>query len=182
MWGVTASLDTPCPPSRGLDRRGFGAVVLAAVGTGLGATTLTSCASGGDEDAPDALLPLAEAAARDAAELAAAGDGRPREEAARLQRVAGARRVHAETLRAEIARLAPSSSGSPATGTPAPAGAGGTPAAGAVTCPPLAEVRDRLRRDAELARGVATRATGYRSSLAASVSAACTSAAEVVLG
>ena len=48
-------------------------------------------------------------------------------------------------------------------------------------CPPLDEVRSRLRGDASRATEVAVDTDGTRAELAASVAAACISAVEVVL-
>ena len=131
--------------------------------------TVGACALPRPVDEPDPLLELAEAADRDARELVSA-DASHGEDAGRLRRIGDVRRAHAEHLAAEIRRLAPEGETTIGIGT-------GTPP----VCPPLEEVRTRLRADARRAGEVAVSAEGYRAELAAAVSAACTAAVEVVL-
>ncbi|MFN3601833.1 MAG: ubiquinol-cytochrome c reductase iron-sulfur subunit N-terminal domain-containing protein [Dietzia sp.] len=148
-----------------VSRRRF--VAVTAVATGL--VVAGGCAVPLIDDEPDPLLQLAEAADRDARELAAA-DASHGTDVARLRRIADARRTHAERLSVEIGPTdsaeAPSNGAEP-----------DTPA----ICPPIDEVRTRLRDDARRAGEVAVASRGQRAELAAAVSAACTTAVEVVL-
>ncbi|MDV8000428.1 hypothetical protein [Rhodococcus sp. IEGM 1408] len=153
---------TSSPP---VSRRRF---VASTVGV-AGLVVAGGCALPTVDDEPDPLLRLAAAAERDALELGAA-DASHGEDAARLRRVADARRVHAEQLSAEIRRLAPEAA--PTNGVEP------TPPA---VCPPIGEVRIRLRDDAKRAAEVAVASRGHRAALASSVSAACTAAVEVAL-
>lgn len=118
---------------------------------------------------PDPFGALAEAAARDARELGAA-DASHGSDAARLRRIADVRRVHADHLTAEVLRLDPEGSAT-----------GDEPPPATAVCPPIGEVRERLRADARRAAEQAAASEGYRAELAAAVSAACTAAVEVVL-
>ena len=121
------------------------------------------------DDDPDRLRLLAEAADRDARQLAAA-DASHGEDVARLRRIGEARRVHADRLTAELDRPAPDDAPSDGVDPDQPA-----------ICPPIGEVRARLRDDARRAAEVAVDSRGYRAELAAAVSAACTTAVEVTL-
>ncbi|HMT48802.1 hypothetical protein [Dietzia sp. UBA5065] len=154
-------LSAPAPLSR---RRFVG--LTAGVG---GLVAAGGCTPPRAADEPDPLQQLADAAERDARELAAA-DATHGEDVARLRRIADARRTQAERLSAEIRRLAPegTAEGTAETGPPP-------------VCPPIGQVRARMRDDARRAGEVAESSRGYRSELAASVSAACTAALEVVL-
>lgn len=155
----------PDSPALPLSRRRF---VAAAAGlTALAAAG--GCALPEPTREPDRLLPLHEAAERDALELGAA-DASHGGDVARLHRIARVRRVHADRLGEEIARLSPpETSAQDEILRPAP------------VCPPLAEVRDRMRTDARRAADVAVGAEGYRAELAAAIAAACTAAVEVTL-
>ena len=131
------------------------------------------CALPAVVDRPDPLIPLIDAAARDARELAAA-DATHGDRVGALRGIADARRVHADAL-AGLADTADEGEGEgegeeqPATPAPPP------------VCPPVDEVRARLRADAALAADVAAEIDGARAEIAGAVSAACTAAAEVVL-
>lgn len=162
---------TPTPaPVTGphLSRRRF---VAASAGL-VGMAAAGGCALREPTREPDPLLALAAAAGRDALELGAA-DASHGPDAPRLVRIGLVRRVHADRLNQEIRRLnPPEPSGTSTTGEnlrPAP------------VCPPLAEVRQRLRADARRAAELATASEGYRAELCAAVAAACTAAVEVVL-
>lgn len=156
----------PLPAPAPLSRRRF---VAAAAGV-AGLVAAGGCGLPAVDDAPDPLLELAEAAGRDADELAVA-DASHGESVAPLRLIADARRVHAERLYEEIARQRDADAEPPREILrPAP------------VCPPLEEVRSRLRADARRAAEVAAGTEGYRASLVAAVSASCTAAVEVVLG
>ena len=146
-----------------LSRRRF---VGAAVGV-TGLAVANGCALPAVVERPDPLIPLIDAAARDARELAAA-DATHGDRVGALRRIADARRVHADAL-AELADTADEGEEQPVTSTPPP------------VCPPVDEVRARLRADAALAADVAAETDGDRAEIAGAVSAACTAAAEVVL-
>lgn len=166
----------PSPTPTRISRRRF---VAASAGL-AGLMTAGACALPAPGEAPDPFLRLAEAADRDARELAAA-DASHGAHVTGLRRVAQARRVHAERLFDEIRRRADDDAGAIGTGTGA--GPTGTDDSGAatVTCPPIDEVRARLNADARAAGDAAVASEDYRAELAASVSAACTAALEVVL-
>lgn len=146
-----------------LSRRQF---VVAAAGV-AGLAVATGCALPTVSDPTDTLLGLLDAAERDARELAAA-DASHGEWAGDLRRIGEVRRVHAERLAGIVRR--PTEEGQPTT---APGGP--------VVCPPVAEVRSRLRADAAGAAEAATLSEGARAEIAGAVSAACTAAAEVEL-
>lgn len=125
------------------------------------------CALPAVVDRPDPLIPLIDAATRDARELAAA-DATHGDRVGALRRIADARRMHADAL-AGLTDTADEGEEQPATPAPPP------------VCPPVDEVRARLRADAALAADVAAEIDGARAEIAGAVSAACTAAAEVVL-
>lgn len=150
-----------------LSRRRFVAVTAGLAGLFVtGGCTLPEATP---EDDP--LERLARAAARDARELAAA-DASHGSDAARLRRVGGVRGTHSDRLAAEVDRRNTNPAGGPGPGPDDDA----TP-----ICPPIDEVRTRLRNDAADAAEVAAESEGYRAELATAVSAACTAALEVVL-
>lgn len=149
-----------------VSRRRF--VAVTAVATGL--VVAGGCAVPLVDDEPDPLLELAEGADRDARELAAANASHG-DDVARLHRIADARRTHAEQLSAEIG---------PTDSTEAPSNGAEADPPPAI-CPPIGEVRTRLRDDARRAGEVAVASRGSRAELAAAVSAACATAVEVVL-
>lgn len=160
-----------------VSRRRFVAVTAVATGMALAG----GCALPPADDEPDPLLALAVAAARDARELAAA-DASHGDDAPRLRRIADARRIHAERLSAEIGAAEIDAAEVEPGDTAEPIDTADVPGAGSpAVCPPIGEVRERLREDARRAGEVAVDSRGYRSELAASVSAACTTAVEVVL-
>lgn len=148
-----------------LSRRRF---VGAAIGV-TGFAVAGGCALPAVVDRPDPLIPLIDAAVRDARELAAA-DAIHGDRVGALRRIADARRMHADAL-AGLTDTADEGEGEeePATLPPPP------------VCPPVDEVRARLRADAALAADVAAESDGDRAEIAGAVSAACTAAAEVVL-
>lgn len=148
-----------------LSRRRFLAVSSGVVGLAVA----TGCAVPTADDSPDPILELIRAAERDAREFAAA-DASHGKYADALRRLAEVRRIHAERLGELVDD--PAASGTAAT-TPPPGAA--------ASCPPIAEVRTRLRGDADQAAGVAVAADGARAELTGSVSAACTAAVEVEL-
>ncbi|MGN0102187.1 MAG: hypothetical protein ACI39C_14715 [Dietzia sp.] len=153
----------PHPAPVVVSRRTF---VTAAAGlTGLAA--VGGCALPAVVDRPDPLVPVLDAALRDSRELAAA-DATHGDRVGALRRIAEARRVHAVSL-GELTDL-------PDSGQTPPDAAQVTP-----ICPPVDEVRERLRADAALAAVVAAEVDGARAEIAGAVSAACTAAAEVVL-
>ncbi|MBS7547516.1 hypothetical protein [Dietzia massiliensis] len=127
------------------------------------------CALPAVVDRPDPLIPLIDAATRDARELAAA-DATHGDRVGALRRIADARRMHADAL-AGLTDTADEGEGEEQPATPAPP----------PVCPPVDEVRARLRADAALAADVAAEIDGARAEIAGAVSAACTAAAEVVL-
>ncbi len=166
---MTAS--TPVPVSgRRLSRRRF--VAASAAATGL--VAIGGCALPSPAPEVDPLIPVAEAARRDAREFAAA-DASHGADVSRLRQLAEVRRVHADRLDGEIARSA-GSDASIASGDDPPFEADTAP-----VCPPLGEVRSRLRTDGRVAADVAVAASGYRAELTAAIAAACVSAVEVVL-
>lgn len=146
-----------------LSRRRF---VAAAAGV-AGLAVTAGCALPAVTDDPDRLIDLLDAAERDAREFAAA-DASHGEWTGPLRRIAEVRRVHAERLSEIVER--PTAEGQPSTSPGAPA-----------VCPPVAEVRARLRGDAAGAAEVAVASKGARAEIAGAVSAACTAAAEVEL-
>ncbi|MFL0578455.1 hypothetical protein [Dietzia sp. 179-F 9C3 NHS] len=165
-----------------LSRRHFVAVTAGVAGlVAAGGCTLPE-----PEREPDPLLHLAKAADRDARELAAA-DASHGGDVGRLRRIGEVRRVHSERLSAEIRRVDPpgdddESGTDDGAAVDEQAGNAGSGDAGpAAVCPPIGEVRERMRADARRAAEVAASATGYRAELAAAVSAACVAAVEVVL-
>lgn len=180
-------------PGPSLSRRHFVAVTAGVAGlVAAGGCTLPD-----PEREPDPLLHLAEAADRDARELAAA-DASHGGDVGRLRRIGEVRRVHAERLGAEIRRVDPpgdddeagpddgaavaEQAGDAGSGDAGTEGTGpGAAGPAAVVCPPIGEVRERMRADARRAAEFAASATGYRAELAAAVSAACVAAVEVVL-
>ncbi|MDX2355603.1 twin-arginine translocation signal domain-containing protein [Dietzia sp. PP-33] len=159
-------------PAAPVSRRRF--VAVSAVVTGLAA--VGGCALPVVDDAPDPLVQLAEAADRDARELAAA-DVSHGDDVARLRRIAEARRTHFERLSAEIGRQTTTGEAPPDDVATEDGVATDRP----VTCPPVEEVRARLREDARRAAEVAVDSRGSRAEVTAAVSAACTAAVEVVL-
>lgn len=168
-------VDSPTP----LSRRRFVAVTAGLVGL----LAAGACAVPEPDREDDPLHRLAHSAARDARELAAA-DASHGDDAARLRRVGEVRRVHAERLGAEVDRQAagPTVAVDELIGSePTPTTAVADDRGGTVVCPPIDEVRARLRDDATAAAEVAAESEGYRAELAAAVSAACTAALEVVL-
>lgn len=154
----------PHYPPLVLTRRRFAAVAIGAAGLALAA----ACGSAA-EDTPDPILELIDAAERDARELAAA-DASHGERVSGLRRIAEARRVHAERLGELVV--------DPRTPDEATDSPGSQPDA---VCPPVDEVRRRLRADAERAGEVAVNSEGSRAEVTAAVAAACTAAVEVVL-
>ncbi|HJC30142.1 MAG TPA: hypothetical protein H9759_12190 [Candidatus Dietzia intestinipullorum] len=168
----------PVPTPTPLTRRGF---MTASAGL-VGLLSSGGCATSTTESEPDPLRRLADAATRDARELAAA-DASHGSDADRLRRIGGVRAVHAERLTDEIEREAgglqslTDAVGSSGSAAPSPGRDDAAPA----VCPPTDEVRRRLRADAGEAAEAAISAEGYRAELAAAVSAACTAALEVVL-
>lgn len=147
-----------------LTRRAFGALAAGTAGVAL----VGGCGPDETRTEADPLRSLAESARRDAAEFSAA-DASAGSAAPALRSLGGIRRQHAERLGEEIARLDPEGARA------------ASPTAPAATCPPVADVRTRLRDEARAARDAAASATGYRAALAASISACCLAAAEVVL-
>lgn len=132
----------------------------------------SACSVPGTEQAPDAVVELIRAAERDALEFGAA-DASHGPYLDVLRRLAEVRRIHAERL-SELIGQPEDTAG---TDTAEPASDAGTP----VTCPPVEEVRSRLRSDASRAADVAVGSEGVRAELTGSVSAACTAAVEVLL-
>lgn len=151
-----------------LSRRRFLAVSAGTVGT-VGLMATTGCAVPALDNTPDPILDLVLAAQRDAREFTAADDSHGGYVDA-LHRIGEARRVHAERLEAVLERPR-----DPETVTPS-----AEPQA-VVACPPVEEVRARLRADAAKATDVAVTAEGIRAELTGAVSAACTTAVEVLL-
>lgn len=155
----------PHSPTVVLTRRRF--IAVAAGATGLALTA--ACGTGPAVGDPDPILELLGAAERDARELAAA-DASHGDRAGALRRIADARRIHAERLGELIGepQAAEEMSDSPAPDS-------------AAVCPPVDEVRRRLRADAKHAGEIAVSSEGARAEIAAAVAAACTAAVEVVL-
>ena len=148
-----------------LSRRRFVAATAGVTGLVLAGGCVPLAA---DRD-PDPLLELLEAAERDAREFAAA-DASHGDLVTDLRGLAETRRVHADRLTALIDRA---EAGAETTTGPAEASA--------AVCPPVEQVRERLRSDARRAAEVTVDTDGPRAELAASVSASCTAAAEVLL-
>lgn len=156
----------PVVLTRPLSRRRFVAVT---AGVTAVAATAGSCSLPATIGDPDPLTELAEAAHRDTVQFAAA-DASHGDQVRALHRLAEVRRVHADRLDL----LA-----TPLPGELTPSTEESVDAQ--IICPPLAEVLSRLRGDASRAAEVAVVVEGPRAELAASVSAACTAAVEVVL-
>lgn len=158
----------PSPAPTALPRRTFLAVSTGAVGL----VVTSACSVPDTHKAPDAVLELIRAAERDALEFGAA-DASHGTYVDTLRRLADIRRIHAERLSELIEQPA----GTAETGAAVPTSDAGPP----VTCPPVDEVRTRLRTDASHAGEVAVGSVGVRAELTGSVSAACTAALEVLL-
>lgn len=157
----------PIAPGRLLSRRRF-------VGVTVGATGLLAaggCALPSSVVEPDPLLELAESARRDAEQFSAA-DALHGDHVRALHRLAAVRRTHADRLDELTGGLLTA-----VTSTPGPERDPGTPA----VCPPIDEVRSRLRDDAVRAADVVVDLEDTRAEVVAAVSAACTAAVEVVL-
>lgn len=154
-----------------LSRRRFLTVSCGAVGL----VVATGCAVPALEGSPDPVLDLIRAAERDAREFAAA-DASHGSYLDAIRRIADVRRVHAERL----GELVEFPQGTAAGGTD---GADASPAAPATpaVCPPVDEIRSRLRADAAGAADVASASDEVRAEITGAVSAACTAAVEVLL-
>lgn len=143
-----------------------------ALSSGLaGLAVATGCGVPAIEDTPDPVLELIRAAERDARDFAAADASHGAHRDAIL-RIADVRRVHAERL-AEL--VEPSAEPDVPESTPA------AETEADLACPPVDEVRSRLRADAGGAAEVAAASEGIRAELTGAVSAACTAAVEVLL-
>ena len=156
----------PIVLTRPLSRRRFIAVTAGA--TAL-AATVGGCSTPLSLGGPDPLVEIADAARRDAVQFAAA-DASHGDRIQILHTLAEVRRDHAERLQEMIEQPSPDVTSSAIEAEEAPP-----------VCPPLDEVRTRLRADASRATEVAVDAEGTRAELTASVAAACISAVEVVL-
>lgn len=148
-----------------LTRRRFLTVSSGAVGL----MVATGCAVPALEGTPDPVLELIRAAERDSREFAAA-DASHGTYLDAIRRIADVRRIHAERL-GELFEQPQDAATDEASADPAP------PA----TCPPVEEVRSRLRADAAGAAEVALASDEIRAELTGAVSAACTAAVEVLL-
>ena len=146
-----------------LSRRQFIAAAAAAAGLAVAG----GCALPAGIGHPDALIGLLDAAERDARELAAA-DASHGERAGALRRIADARRIHAQQLADLVERPDGDQRLTPSSASP-------------LVCPPVEEVRARLRVDAAGAAEAAAASEGARAEIAGAVSAACTAAVEVEL-
>ena len=152
-----------------LSRREFGVLATLSVA----ASGLVACAPAEPEE--DDLWSLLEAARADASDLASGADSGA-DGATALRRVAETREAHAESLAVEIARRSPGDSVPGSANSPGPS----EPAPEASPLD-LAAARARLADSADAARAVAVTKSEYRSELCASIAAACTAAAEVLL-
>lgn len=152
-----------------LSRRRF----LAASAGVMGAVAVTGCTGEEGDGVSDPVVELIRAAERDAREFAAADTSHGKYVDA-LRRIADVRRIHAERL-AELVELVetPPESTAATTTTAEPDSV--------VTCPPVGDVRARLRTDSGHASEVALESEGIRAELTGSVSAACITAVEVLL-
>lgn len=151
---------TPLP----LTRRRF-----LAVSSSAGLLMATGCALQKPEGTPDPVVELLLAAQRDAREFAAA-DSSHGQYVHALKRISEVRGVHAQRLEELVRTPSATESDVPDPASEAP-----------VVCPPVDEIRARLRSDADQARAVAVNSQGIRAELTGSVSAACVSAVEVLL-
>jgi hypothetical protein len=115
------------------------------------------------------VLELVLAAERDAREFAAA-DASHGKYVDALNRLAEVREIHARRLEELLVRPRDAEPSPPVAAPEEP-----------VTCPPVDEVRTRMRSDAAQATSVALDAEGIRAELAGAVSAACVAAVEVLL-
>ena len=149
-----------------LSRRRFVAAATGVAGI-VGSAAVGGCALPTETDRPDPLLDLLRAAERDARELAAA-DVSHGDRAGALRRVGDVRRIHAERLAEIVVRPAGEAQGTPTQASPP-------------VCPPVGEVRSRLRSDAAAAAAAATEAEASRAEIAGAISAACTAAVDVEL-
>lgn len=149
-----------------LSRRRF----LAASAGVMGAVAVTGCTGEEGDGVSDPVVELIRAAERDAREFAAADTSHGKYVDA-LRRIADVRRIHAERL-AELVETPPESTAAITT-TAEPDSV--------VTCPPVGDVRARLRTDSGHASEVALESEGIRAELTGSVSAACITAVEVLL-
>ena len=148
-----------------LTRRRFLTVSSGAVGL----MVASGCAVPALEGTPDPVLELIRAAERDAREFAAA-DASHGTYLDSIRRIADVRRVHAERL-VELVDQPQDTTTDEATAEPT----------SPVQCPPVDEVRSRLRADAAGAADVASASDEFRAELTGAVSAACTAAVEVLL-
>ncbi|MFD2393597.1 twin-arginine translocation signal domain-containing protein [Dietzia aerolata] len=149
-----------------LSRRRF----LAASAGVMGAVAVTGCTGEEGDGVSDPVVELIRAAERDAREFAAADTSHGKYVDA-LRLIADVRRIHAERL-AELVETPPESTAATTT-TAEPDSV--------VTCPPVGDVRARLRTDSGHASEVALESEGIRAELTGSVSAACITAVEVLL-
>lgn len=138
------------------------------VGT-AGLLAAPGCALPEPDGAPDPVLNLVLAAERDAREFAAA-DRTQGDLVGALHRLADVRRIQAGQLEAALTSPRETPTPAPTTGPPEP-----------VRCPPVDEVRTRLRADIAAATEVALAESGIRAELTGAVAAACTAAVEVLL-
>ena len=129
------------------------------------------CALPEPDDTPDPVLDLVLSAERDAREFASA-DRTHGDHVGALHRLADVRRIQAGQLEAALTspRQTPTPTPAPSAGSPEP-----------VRCPPVDEVRTRLRADIATATEVALAESGIRAELAGAVAASCTAAVEVLL-
>lgn len=148
-----------------MSRRRFLGVTAGAAGL----LAAPGCALPEPDDTPDPVLDLVLSAERDAREFAAA-DSAHGDHVGALHRLADVRRIQAGQL--EAALTSPRQ-----TPTPAPSADSPEP----VRCPPVDEVRTRLRADIATATEVALAESGIRAELAGAVAASCTAAVEVLL-
>lgn len=155
----------PSSAPAALTRRRF----LAASAGVVGLAVSTGCAAPGTDTSPDPVLEMIRSAQRDAREFAAA-DASHGAYVDALRRTADVRRIHAERLGELVDHPQETAPAEPGTAAPAPA-----------YCPPVEEVRTRLRADAGRASEVAVGSDGIRAELTGAVSAACTAALEVLL-
>ncbi|MGX4709969.1 hypothetical protein LZP97_05685 [Rhodococcus sp. DMF-1] len=133
---------------------------------GLGALAVAGCAAGEDDGSGevDPLIAQAERARVDAATAALLVALLP-DRAQALQAVAAERTTHAQTLDAEVARLAGTD--------PTVSDVTTTTVAPAADPPTLDLMRDRLGTSRRAAADLARALQGYRAGLLASISAAC---------
>ncbi|MBF9319773.1 hypothetical protein [Mycobacteroides chelonae] len=141
-------------------------------GAALGVAVVAAACQQAPDTKPevDDLLTQIDLAQRDAASASAAASANP-DAAATLMAVATIRRAHGVALTKELARVPGATTNAPTSST----------TTAPVSPPQVDQVKTQLKDSSRSAMDLATKHSGYRAGLLASISAACASAAEVDL-